>query len=88
MNKKTIDSKIKKVLQDHIYEHLVSEVVETTHLEKDLGVDSLDLIEIMLGLEREFKFEIPDRAFDNLETYGQLYEYVEGRVKECESLLD
>lgn len=33
-------------------------------LGKDLGVDSLDLVELVMGLEEEFGVEIPDDEID------------------------
>jgi acyl carrier protein len=42
-----------------------------------LGVDSLDLIEIVMGIENEFGFDIPDVALEQLCTVGDAIRYVE-----------
>jgi acyl carrier protein len=42
-----------------------------------LGVDSLDLVEIVMELEREFDFDIPDTTLEQLRTVGDAIRYVE-----------
>ncbi|KAL6217694.1 hypothetical protein ACLB2K_010911 [Fragaria x ananassa] len=37
-----------------------SKVTPDAHFQKDLGLDSLDAVEIVMALEEEFGFEIPD----------------------------
>ena len=46
-----------------IAEHLglgIERVVPEAHIGRDLGADSLDLIELALGIEEEFDVELPD----------------------------
>ena len=38
---------------------------------KDLGVDSLDVVEIILGFEKEFNISIPDEEIEKIETVEQ-----------------
>ncbi len=47
----------------------------TTHLSRDLGFDTLDLVDIILELERRFALTIPDEV--PLHTVGDLVQYVE-----------
>ena len=42
-----------------------------------LGLDSLDLVEIAMGLEEEFDLDIPDAAIEQLGTVGDAIRYVE-----------
>jgi acyl carrier protein len=42
-----------------------------------LGVDSLDLVEIVMEVEREFDFDIPDTTLEQLRTVGDAICYVE-----------
>ena len=48
----------------------------------DLVFDSLDMVEVTFALEEEFKIFIPDEDIDDIDTVGQLYEYIERKVKE------
>lgn len=35
------------------------------HFKNDLGLDSLDAVEVVMALEEEFRFEIPDNEADD-----------------------
>lgn len=39
---------------------------------KDIGADSLDVVEIALAIEDEFEIEIPDDLDDEIETVGDM----------------
>jgi acyl carrier protein len=43
----------------------------------ELGLDSLDLVEIVMEIENEFGFDIPDVAVEQLHTVGDAIRYVE-----------
>ena len=57
----------------------VSESVVTmdTNLMKDLEADSLDAVEIIMAIEDEFGFEIPDEEAEKFQLVGDLVRYVE-----------
>ncbi len=42
----------------------------------DLGVDSLDLIELRLEIEKRFSVNMPEEIAENLKTVGSLIEFV------------
>lgn len=42
----------------------------------DLGADSLDIVELIMGLETEFDIEIPDEEAENITTVGDAVNYV------------
>ena len=54
-----------------------SEVSVDTHLVDDLGADSLDSIELVLDMEREFDIEIPDDAIDEVKTVQDIVTLVQ-----------
>lgn len=70
----TIDT-IKKVLADHL-DTDVSEITEETSF-KDLGIDSLETVEIMMELEDELGIEIT--ASEVGQTVGSLINYIESK---------
>ena len=45
----------------------------------DLGADSLDLFELVRALEDEYNIEIPAEELTDLETVGDVIEYLKGR---------
>ncbi|EKX43165.1 hypothetical protein GUITHDRAFT_110892 [Guillardia theta CCMP2712] len=54
----------------------VSKVSETAHFMNDLGLDSLDTVEIVMAFEDEFAIEIPDAEAEKIQTVEQAISYV------------
>jgi acyl carrier protein len=54
-----------------------SEVVPTAHFKKDLGADSIDLVELIMEFEREFELSIPDEQAEKIQTVGDAIEFLE-----------
>ena len=42
----------------------------------DLGADSLDIVELIIGLETEFDIEIPDEEAESIRTVGDAVDYI------------
>lgn len=42
----------------------------------DLGADSLDIVELIMGLEAEFDIEIPDEEAEKISTVGDAVNYI------------
>jgi len=53
--------------------------MEHSNFSRDLIVDSLDLVEVIWEIERNFKVSIPDEEVEKLQTVGQLINYVDER---------
>lgn len=47
---------------------------------KDLGIDSMDLVEVVFALETEFDIEIPDEDLANFTTLDSAIDYVVGLI--------
>jgi acyl carrier protein len=45
--------------------------------QKDLGADSLDIVELIMAFEEEFNIEVDDEASGEISTVQQVIEYVE-----------
>ena len=52
-------------------------VTMDTDFMKDLEADSLDAVEIILGVEDEYGIEIPDEVAENFTKVGDIVKYVE-----------
>ncbi|KAG8007133.1 Acyl carrier protein [Nibea albiflora] len=48
----------------------------TSHFMKDLGLDSLDQVEIIMAMEDEFGFEIPDAEAEKLMSPEEIVQYI------------
>lgn len=46
----------------------------------DLGADSLDIVELIMGLETEFDIEIPDEDAEKIVTVGDAVNYIKERA--------
>ena len=56
--------------------------IEPKHdIVKDLGADSLNIVEIIMAIEEEYEIEIPDEDVDQLTTIGSIQEYIEQQQK-------
>ncbi|KAG0063044.1 hypothetical protein BGZ89_010199 [Linnemannia elongata] len=45
----------------------------------DLGLDSLDTVEVVMAIEEEFSIEIPDKDADEIKSAAQAVEYITKR---------
>ena len=48
--------------------------------EKDLDVDSLGVVELLMALEDEFGVKIPDEEAEHIHTVGQAIDLVHGKL--------
>jgi acyl carrier protein len=48
---------------------------------EDLGADSLDIVELVMALEDEFKIEIPDEQAEKIVTVGDAVKFIESHAK-------
>lgn len=54
----------------------LSQLSPTASFTQDLGLDSLDAVEVVMAIEEEFAIEIPDEDADAIESVGQAIEYI------------
>lgn len=54
----------------------VSEVTPSASFTGDLGADSLDTVELVMELEKEFDITIPEDQAPNIKTVGDAIQYV------------
>ncbi len=52
------------------------EIILDTSFKEDLGADSLDLFELTMALEEEYDTEIPAEELADIETVGDVIEYL------------
>ena len=50
-----------------------------TSFKDDLGADSLDLFELVMALEEEYGLEIPAEDLSDVETVGDIIEYLKNK---------
>lgn len=68
--------KIKTILAEQLGAD-ADEMTMDTNIAKDLGADSLDVVELLMSIEDEFEVEIPDEEIENIKTIGELVDYIQ-----------
>ncbi|PIO66063.1 acyl carrier protein [Teladorsagia circumcincta] len=78
LTKKTLEDRILLVLG--LYDKIdPKKLTMDSDFVKDLGLDSLDHVEMIMAMEEEFGFEIPDGDADRLKTPRDIFQYIADR---------
>ena len=56
------------------------QITETARFKEDLDADSLDLVELVMGLEERFDIEVPEEDLEGVTTVGQALDLVLAKV--------
>jgi acyl carrier protein len=70
-----IESRVTRIVAEH-FSVDPGTIDSATHLVRDLGADSLDVIEVSLEVEEEFDVTVPDNPSEQAQTVGQIVEGV------------
>ncbi|KAF8539457.1 acyl carrier protein-like protein [Trichophaea hybrida] len=76
LSKDEVEGRIKDLLKGFDKVTDETKVTGTSHFTKDLGLDSLDTVEIVMAVEEEFSIEIPDKDADNIHSVDQAVQYI------------
>ena len=72
--------KIKKVVAEQVSIG-ESEIKLQSTFNEELGLDSLELFEIVIALEDEFNIEIPNEELEGISNVQGLVSYIEEKIK-------
>ncbi|MDY4180057.1 acyl carrier protein [Pseudoflavonifractor sp. HCP28S3_F10] len=79
MNTADIYAKVKAILAEHL--NVDEALVDMdTAIRSDLVADESELINILLDLEEAFDLDIPDSDFEDIDTVGDIVEYVKNEM--------
>lgn len=73
--------KLKKIIAEVLNVDPDETTMETT-FQDDLGADSLDVYQIIMGIEEEFDIEIPNEEAEKIVTVGDAVEQIKKAVSE------
>jgi acyl carrier protein len=59
----------------------VDEITRETTFQEDLGADSLDVFQIIMGVEEEFNIEIPTSEAEKIVTVGDAADAIKNAVR-------
>ena len=77
MNFNDLEAKILSVMEKDY--QLNADEVKSASIWSELGLDSLDIVELILKLEEEFGIEVEDDAAEKIKNYNALITYLKGR---------
>ena len=79
MTSSQIDNRLQKVLTGMGIHK--SALTRQAHFSRDLGLDSLDIADLIIQTEDRFGVRIPNEYWDQLETVGQLTDFLTQELK-------
>jgi len=79
-----IASKMRTIVSDQLMVD-IEDVTDTALLVEDLGADSLDIVELLMAIEDEFKVEISDKDAEKISTVGEAIAYMSKLLGDKES---
>ena len=72
--------KVQKILAEQL-ELDADEITLDSSLVEDLGIDSLDFVDIVMSLEDEFDTEFPEEDMTDIKTVGDIVKYIEEKLQ-------
>ena len=80
MTRQEIEDKVKNFLVEEL-EFDEENIKPEARLKEDIGVDSLDFVDIVVIVEKTFGFKIKAEEMTNVKTFSQFCDYIEERAK-------
>lgn len=74
-----IEAKVKEIVIDKLGVE-DSQITPEASFTNDLGADSLDIVELVMGFESEFDISIPDEDAEKIGTVGDATSYLKEKV--------
>ena len=79
MNRNEIEEKVRNFLVEDL-EIDEEKITPDALLKEDLGIDSLDFVDIVVIVERNFGFKIKPEEMEGVDTYSKFCDYIETKV--------
>ena len=79
MERKEIESKVRDFLIEDL-EVDEENIVPEARLKEDVGIDSLDFVDIVVIVEKNFGFKIKPEEMTGVVTLNDFYNYIETKV--------
>ncbi len=75
------EAKVKEIIIDKLGVE-ESQITPEASFTNDLGADSLDIVELVMGFESAFQISIPDEDAEKIGTVGDAVNYLNDKVGE------
>jgi len=77
----SVEERVKKIISE-ILGLDESEIKREARFVEDLGVESLDVVEMIAAMEEEFNIEIPEEEAEKNVTVGEAIDYIKKKLGE------
>ncbi len=74
-----IEAKVKEIIIDKLGVE-ESQITPEASFTNDLGADSLDIVELVMGFESAFNIQIPDEDAEKIGTVGDAINYLKNKL--------
>lgn len=74
-----VEAKVKEIIMDKLGVE-ESQISPTASFINDLGADSLDIVELVMGFESAFQISIPDEDAEKIGTVGDAINYLKEKL--------
>ncbi len=76
---KNFELEVKKIIAERMGLNM-DQIKSESHFLNDLGMDSLDAVELIMSLEEKLGVSIPDEMMDKLQTVGDVVNYIKEEI--------
>ncbi|KAL3463170.1 acyl carrier protein-like protein [Aspergillus heterothallicus] len=76
LSKDEVEGRIVNLLKNFDKVTDATKINGASHFSNDLGLDSLDTVEVVMAIEEEFSIEIPDKEADTIHSVDKAVEYI------------
>ncbi|KJZ73446.1 Acyl carrier protein [Hirsutella minnesotensis 3608] len=83
LSKEQVEGRIMSLLQGFDKVNDAANITPTAHFANNLGLDSLDTVEVVMAIEEEFSIEIPDKDADAIHSVDKAVEYILNQPDAC-----
>lgn len=80
MTRTEIEEKVKEFLVEEL-EFDSEKITPEARLKEDIGVDSLDFVDIVVIVEKNFGFKIKGEEMAEVKTFSQFCDYIEKHIQ-------
>jgi acyl carrier protein len=74
-----VEVKVKEIIMDKLGVE-ESQITPEASFTNDLGADSLDIVELVMGFESSFNVSIPDEDAEKITTVGDAIKYLKEKL--------
>ena len=79
MNRTEIEEKVRNFLIEDL-EIDENKIIPDARLKEDMGIDSLDFVDIVVIVEKNFGFKLKPEEMQGVDTFSKFCDYIETKV--------